>query len=676
MARIVLISPYLKGGKDKAHLAYRLNYFAKREGVEILVDERGSLPATKKQQAYIRRLIQTFPEAADLLEYSDYRDQPTRERANEFIRQAREDFVESMDQRENFLDYIAHRPGVQLDGEHGLWDAHGKVHNLAAAVQEVADHPGNVWTPVVALPSEDAERLGYNNASNWQALVNANICDIARAFKIHPDHLRWYAAFHRKEKNVHIHMVVFSTDPKEGYLTKQGIGQLKSAFARQIYRQELISVYEEQTMWRDRLGKEAANAMVESIQQMASGTIQNSRLERLTLELEEQLRHVKGKKVYGYLPADVKITVDQIVDELAQDSRIAEAYELWQQLREKIYSVYSKDLPLRIPLSAQKEFKSVRNMVIRETLRMSQELVHSETDEIAGEIEPDGTVSDDPLKTDIGTSPPLFSKERRYWMARKYLRGSDTTPPDYTRAVHLLLMEADDGNARAMCDLGRIYREGLLPDSGPDPEKAQEWYAKALAAFREKEQAAPSSRTEYRIARLYANGLGVEADDAEAEHWFRLAAEKENPFAQNALASLLLKQGKPEEAAGWLERAAKQENPAAQYALGRLYLLGTGVPQDRELAMELLGQSAAQGDSRAAVLAKEPERVSLLPAAMAVTRMLHHMSRIFEHNCKQDQVFQGLQIDRKRWRELQELRIAMGHMADDHEDESIRLRRI
>lgn len=674
MARIVLIAPYLKGGKDAARLANRMHYFATREGVELLTDEHRELPATKKQQAYIQRLLRTFPEAEDLLEYDDYRDQPTRERADEFIRQVRESFVESLDRRENFLDYIAHRPGVQLSGEHGLWDARGKVHNLAAAVREVADHPGNVWTPVIALRREDAERLSYDNAANWQALVNASICDIAHAFKIHPDHLRWYAAFHQKEKSVHIHMVVFSTDPKEGYLTKQGIRQLKSVFARQIYRQELISIYEEQTMWRDQLGKEAANAMVESIRQMASGTIRNSRLERLTLELEEQLRHVKGKKVYGYLPADVKITVDQIVDELAQDSRIAEAYELWQQLREKIYSVYSKDLPLRIPLSAQKEFKSVRNMVIRETLRMSQELVQSETDEIAGEIEPDGPVSDDPLKTDIGTLPPLFSKERRCWTARKYLHGSDTTSPDYGRAVHLLLMEADDGNAQAMCDLGRIYRKGLLPDSGPDPEKAREWYEKALAAFREKEHTAPNSQTEYRIARLYASGLGVEADDAEAERWFRLAAEKENPFAQNALASLLLKQGKAEEAARWLERAAKQGNPAAQYALGRLYLLGTGVPQDRDLAMELLGRSAVQGDSRAAALAKEPERVSLLPAAMAVTRMLHHMSRIFERNCKQDQVFQGLQIDRKRWRELQELRIAMGHMPDDHEDETMRIR--
>lgn len=420
-------------------------------------------------------------------------------------------------------------------------------------------------------------------------------------------------------------------------------------------------------MWRDQLGKEAANAMVESIRQMASGTIRNSRMEKLTLKLDNQLRDVKGKKVYGYLPPDVKLTVDQIVEELAQDPHVSHAYELWQQLREKVLSTYLKDLPPRLPLSAQKEFKSVRNMVIRETLRMSKELVQSESDEIAGEIEPDVTGTEKPKKDD-SEAPSLFSRERRYWTAKKYLRGSDTTPPDYERAYRLLLLEAKDGNAQAMCDLGHIYREGLLPDSDPDPEKAREWYAKALAVFREKEKAVPSSQTEYRIARLYANGLGVEADDAEAEHWFRLAVEKENPFAQNALAALLLKQGKPEEAAHWLGRAAKQGNPAAQYALGRLHLLGTGVPHDRDLAMELLGRAAAQGDSRAEALTKEPERVPFLPAAMAVTRMLHHMSRIFEHNCKQDQVFQGLQIDRKRWRELQELRIAMGHMPDDHEE--------
>ena len=312
--------------------------------------------------------------------------------------------------------------------------------------------------------------MWYDNASNWQALINASICDIAHAFKIHPDHLRWYAAFHRKEKNVHIHMVVFSSDPREGYLTKQGIRQLKSVFARRVYRQELVCVYEEQTMWRDRLGQEAANAMVESIRQMASGTIQNKRLEKLTLKLDEQLRYVKGKKVYGYLPPDVKLTVDQIVEELAQDPRASPMPMSSGNSCGRRYTASTQRSSARIPLSAQKEFKSVRNMVIRETLRMSQELIQSESDEIAGEIQPDATAADGPSEVQNEGVPPLFSKERRYWTARKYLRGSDTTPPDYERAYHLLLLEANDGNAQAMCDLGRIYREGLLPDCSPDPE--------------------------------------------------------------------------------------------------------------------------------------------------------------------------------------------------------------
>ena len=49
-----------------------------------------------------------------------------------------------MSQRENYLDYVSHRPGVELRGEHGLWTSGGKVENLSEAVREVAEHPGNV----------------------------------------------------------------------------------------------------------------------------------------------------------------------------------------------------------------------------------------------------------------------------------------------------------------------------------------------------------------------------------------------------------------------------------------------------------------------------------------------------------------------------------------------------
>ena len=180
MSRIRFMSPYLKGSRDAAKLANRTRYVATRPGVEVLPEEHGDRPATKKQQEYIRRLLRDFPDAQELLEYEDYRSNPTRKTASVFIQQVREDFVEAMSQRENYLDYVAHRPGVELQGEHGLWGPGGKVQNLSQAIREVADHTGNVWTPVVAIRREDAERLSYDTAENWRALVNACLSDIAK----------------------------------------------------------------------------------------------------------------------------------------------------------------------------------------------------------------------------------------------------------------------------------------------------------------------------------------------------------------------------------------------------------------------------------------------------------------------------------------------------------------
>ena len=373
MSRVRFMSPYLKGGRDTGKLVNRARYIATRPGVEVLRGEHSDQPATKKQQAYIQRLLRDFPGAEELLEYEDYQKNPTVERANVFILQVQEDFAEPMSRMENYLDYVSHRPGVQLDGEHGLWCAGGKVGNLSQAVREVAEHTGSVWTPVVAIRREDAERLGYNDAESWRALVCSCAPEIARGYKIPLEHLRWYAAFHRKENSVHIHMVVFSTDPKEGYLTKQGIQQVKSAFGRRIFQQDLLHVYEQKTEYRDALGRDAERAMAELITQMEHGQMQNENLERLVLELAERLYNTKGKKVYGYLPPKTKALVDAIVDELAKDERVAAAYDLWNQMREEVCRTYSEQLPERLPLSKQKEFKSVRNMVIREVLQLGQD---------------------------------------------------------------------------------------------------------------------------------------------------------------------------------------------------------------------------------------------------------------------------------------------------------------
>ena len=72
MARLIFISPYMKGGRDAARLAHRTRYFATREGVQLLKDDNAHLPVTKKQQQYIQRLLRSFPEARELPEHEDY----------------------------------------------------------------------------------------------------------------------------------------------------------------------------------------------------------------------------------------------------------------------------------------------------------------------------------------------------------------------------------------------------------------------------------------------------------------------------------------------------------------------------------------------------------------------------------------------------------------------------
>ena len=448
MSRVRFMSPYLKGGKDAAKLSNRARYIATRPGVEVLRGEHGDQPATKKQQAYIQRLLRDFSGAEELLEYEDYRGTPTQKNADAFIRQVQEDFAEPMSRMENYLDYVSHRPGVQLDGEHGLWCAGGKVRNLSQAVREVAEHTGSVWTPVVAIRREDAERLGYNDATSWRELVCACAPELARGYKIPLEHLRWYAAFHRKEDSVHIHMVVFSSESKEGYLTRQGIRQVKSAFGRRIFQQDLIHVYAQKTEYRDTLSRDAERAMGSLITQIERGQMQNENLERLVLELAERLHNTQGKKVYGYLPPKTKALVDAIVDELAKDERVAAAYDLWNQMREEVCRTYSEQVPERLPLSRQKEFKPVRNMVIREVLKLGQSEIPSPGVEEPASI-PQGTPP-----ASSGTHPEAHNPQPKAAPHRQAQRHRAASHADAARCVLQLFH-----------NMSRIFQEQSAADT-------------------------------------------------------------------------------------------------------------------------------------------------------------------------------------------------------------------
>ena len=463
MARLIFISPYLKGGQGKAALSRRTNYIATRDGVERIKSDRGEQPAGKKQRTLILRLLEAYPQMMELGEYEDYLQAQTADMAAELIDRALEQFVTAADQRENYLDYVAHRPGVQKEGDHGLWDRNGKVQNLSKAVEEVANHEGNVWTPVVSLRREDAERLGYTNAENWRALVNACSKEIAAGYKIAPENLCWYAALHEKEKHIHIHLILFSKNPKEGYLTKQGIRDIKSAFASRIFEQDLLQVYERKTEYRNELQRSAERKMAELIFEMRTGTIRSEKLEQLTEELARRLKHTNGRKVYGYLPPQVKRIVDEIVDELARDERVDAAYSLWQEMQDEVCRTYSDTLPERLPLSRQKEFKPVRNMVIREALKLSEEA--PEIEEAEDENKPEETEAPDPEDAEVQDQEETAASDMEYEIELEPVRtyGSHQAERKTDKADRLTPTGA--AVVQMLHHMGRIFRDNAVTDA-------------------------------------------------------------------------------------------------------------------------------------------------------------------------------------------------------------------
>lgn len=658
MARLIFISPYMKGGRDAARLAHRTRYFATREGVQLLKDDNAHLPVTKKQQQYIRRLLRSFPEARELPEHEDYANTPNRQTAFALIAQIHEDFIEPMDGRENYLDYVANRPGVKALGEHGLWDAHGKVPSLENAVAEVARHTGNVWTPVISLSRENAERLGYTDLKNWQELINASITDIAKGYKIHPDRLRWYAAMHEKEKHIHVHMVLFSTDPKEGYLSRQGIRSIKSALVSTIYRNDRLHIYEQKDEQRGLLRQEAEARMATLIEQMATGTLQSDKLELLVADLAQRLREGSGKKVYGYLPPRVKRIVDEIVDELSKDERVAAAYSLWQDLREQLCIDYNQTPSQRVPLSQQKEFKTVRNMVIRETLRLSEMSFTFEDDTMPDEPEPE----EPPAPSTQSSARTIYQRAHFYRRAKTVLNDADADPGEKAMALVTLRRLWEEGYTIAAHQLGKAYRDGL--GSPVDQVAAAEWFQKSAEAG--------NDCSAYALGKL----LLEQGKFSQARIWLQKAAMQKNQYAQYRLGKLLLigADDVPKDmdaAIRHLKDSAAHGNQFAQYTLGKLYLLGHEVKTDREEALLYLSQAAAQGNTYAQYFIDHQNDFNGASVGTAVLRMLHQMSRIFRENAAQPAIYAGMQIDKKRRRRLQEKRMAMGHKVDDHGDSGL-----
>ena len=346
---------------------------------------------------------------------------------------ATRDGVELLDENADsiYMRYIATRPRAEKHGEHGLFGAEDAV-DLEKTLGELKAHEGNVWTIIYSLRREDAARLGYDNAASWRALLRSKQADFAEAMQIPPSQLRWYAAFHDEGEHPHIHMMLWSDDPKYGFLRKDKLLHLQSVLTNMIYADELKEVYVQKDIAYKDVTEAARAAMRRIIDQLESVENPPESIQKKLLELALELRTVSGKKQYGYLKKPLKDKVDSIVDELEKLPEVAAYYAVWNDLRDTLEGYYKSKPRQHNPLSQQKEFRAIKNAIIQEAERLRCQLEESSAQ-----------TSANPLLTDehISSITSQFAR-----LPSEYLLNS---------------------TVRLFHQMGKIFRDNAAPSSNP-----------------------------------------------------------------------------------------------------------------------------------------------------------------------------------------------------------------
>ena len=643
MPKLIVTSRYLKSGSGKKKQLYHyVKYIATREGSVPIPNANETAPATKSQQELISSLLHDFPDSKELFEYEDYQKNPTIKNGSALISVILDRNMDRLTSRENYVGYLANRPGTVKFGSHGLFSQSDEPINLEKVAKDIANHGGNVWTHVVSLRRDNAQAMGYDNLKAWRELVKRQIPNIAKNQKIDMANLKWYAAFHDKKTNPHVHIIVYSDNEREGFLTNHGIEKIRSGFANDIYADELHNLYAQQTDLRNLMKKESEQLMQKLADNISQNDVDNAELIDLVAKLHEQLNSSKGKKVYGYLKADVKKTVDEIFIRLSENESIQKMYSLWCEMEQQKHDVYSS-AKLQFPkLADNKEFKSVKNMIIRTVLDMNSPVVDIEIEEPELTEKTDDDITDIPPQIDeskqLENDNVIFSDneeltaeeftcsnesavtvdiddepQSKYYLkwstaykeACKIIYNKQSKLEDFQKAEQLLLNESGAGNVLAIQDLGKLYSTDKLGEK--DEKKSFSFYEEAFQGFMEIEPDSDfmfpyepkykgqvmkpvdmRSYVWYRIGKMHCYGLGTEQDYEKAFEWFLKSAQEGNKFAQYSLANLYYYGNGVEkdlsQAFLWYQKSASQGQPYASYAVAQMYSKGEYVAENKETA--------------------------------------------------------------------------------------------
>ena len=421
--------------------------------------------------------------------------------------------------RGNLLEYIATREGVEAPSSeqylryihyrprsHGLFSSVGKEVNLKKAMQEVSEYDGKIWTAIFSLKREDAQRLGYDSADAWQILLDANADRFAEQLKIPLQDFRWYAAFHNEGHHPHIHMVFYSAKPGKEKLSSTGVERIRSALAGQIFKEDLTAIYEDQTQMRNQLTEKAKEEFHRALSELTMEPDELPLMAELMQKLTNQLEKAKGKKVYGYLSADTKKTVDAIVDLLGESEKVKAAYQSWYILRNEVLHTYRDSDEAEKPLSQQKEFRQIKNMVIREVLKAPE-------------------------------TPILDSELQAHWQVleenlRKKLMGEE--PEAYIRQRLKRIRILQERMKKGDCDAAYFLAKDYL-----DPKKGL-YQPQTALLYLKKSAELGSSIAEYRLGKMALEGEGMEKDVPLAIEYLKSAVQKRNGFAAYLLGKIYI----------------------------------------------------------------------------------------------------------------------------------------
>jgi len=358
MSRIIFKAKYLRS-ESKTDRGGFIGYIATRTGAVLNMDKMVHVKPTDKQKELINQLSDEFPSIKLQKEYKKYVEQPSVASASELIDAACEENYSQISKKEDFVSYIAERPGVVKTGTHGLFSIEDGPIPLERIKNEVKEHSGIIWTHVLSLRREDAIEFGYETQEAWKNLLRKNHFKMAKSMNIEPQHFHWYAAFHDTAHHPHVHIVMYSDDPKQGHLTIKGIDKMRSAFVSDIFKDELTGIYQHKEEIKEQIKAE----IVEMINKFPK-VKEPERMNELMLQLHESLKEYKGKITYGYLSKGLKAQVDDVMREIEKIPEVNQLLEKWKELIGLQYSYYSDTVQPEVSFIHDKTFRPLKNKVI------------------------------------------------------------------------------------------------------------------------------------------------------------------------------------------------------------------------------------------------------------------------------------------------------------------------